>query len=448
MLEHMIEHPRCALWAGMGTGKTTATLTAVDALLLAGQSSPTLVLAPLRVATSVWPEESRKWEHLRGIEVSAVVGSVTERTAALRRDVAVHTVNYDNLPWLVEHLGGRWPYESVIADESTRLKGFRLRQGTARAKAIARVAHTRVKRWVNLTGTPSPNGLADLWGQTWFLDGGERLGRTYEGFKQRWFQKSHDGYSVDPLPFAQEQIQDRLRDLCLSVDLREHVDLREPVVNTIFVDLPVKARQLYRQMEREMFAELEGHPIEAFHAAARTMKCLQFANGAVYVDEEAKAWREVHDVKLQALADVVEESAGAPVLVAYHFRSDLERLKRAFPRGRQLDQDPQTVIDWNAGRIPVLFAHPKSAGHGLNLQDGGNTIVYFSHDWNLEERMQILERVGPTRQLQSGHDRPVFVHNIVARGTVDELVMARVETKRSVQDLLLEATRRGTCATV
>lgn len=227
--------------------------------------------------------------------------------------------------------------------------------------------------------------------------------------------------------------------MCLTIDARDHFDLAEPIVSTIRVELPAKARALYRDMEREMFAQIGEHEVEAFSAAARTIKCLQLASGAAYVDDSATEWVEVHDAKLQALDSIVAEAAGASVLVAYHFRSDLARLQRAFPRGRHLDQDTQTIRDWNAGRIPVLFAHPASAGHGLNLQDGGNILVFFSHWWDLEQYQQIIERIGPTRQAQAGHERPVFVHHIVAADTVDEIVMARRESKREVQDLLLEA---------
>lgn len=439
--DHILDHPRCAIWAGMGMGKTTSTLNAIDAVLLT-DDAPVLVLAPLRVARSTWPEEAGKWQHLAGINVMPIVGTEAERKAALRMDAQVYTTNYEQLPWLVEHFGERWPFRTVVADESTKLKGFRLRQGTQRAQALGKVAHTKIKRFVELTGTPSPNGLADLWGQAWFLDAGQRLGRTYQAFSDRWFRTHPSGYGTVALPHAQAEIQERLCDLCLTVDAKDWFDLREPIVNNIYVDLPIKARKHYAEMEKEMFTQLDEHEVEAFGAAARTIKCLQIANGAAYVGESNTEWKDLHDAKLEALESVVEESAGAPVLVAYHFKSDLARLKRAFPKGRALDQDPQTIRDWNAGKIPVLFAHPASAGHGLNLQDGGNILVYFGHWWNLEERMQILERVGPTRQMQAGHDRPVFVHNIIARDTVDEMVMERVESKREVQDILLAAMKR------
>lgn len=444
---HLIDVPRCALFAGMGMGKSLATLTALDAFYLGGESMPALVLAPLRVARSVWPDEAAKWDHLRSIEVQPVVGSLKAREQALKNtNASVFTINYEQIQWLVEQFDGEpWPFGTVVADESTKLKGFRLRQGTKRAKAIASVAHKHVRRWINLTGTPAPNGLQDLWGQTWFLDAGERLGRTWAGFVQRWFETSYDGYNLAPREYAQEQIEVRLKDICLTLLAEDYFDLDAPIVNNVYVDLPGKARKIYRQMEKEMFAEIAGHGVEAFNAASRTIKCLQIANGAAYVDD-AGNWEEIHDAKLQALESVIEEAAGAPVLVAYHFKSDLVRLRSAFPRGRVLDSDPRTLDDWNAGKIPVLFAHPASAGHGLNLQDGGNILAFFGLNWNLEERLQVIERIGPVRQLQAGHSRPVFVHNIIARDTVDDIVLARVESKRDVLDLLLEAMKERKAA--
>lgn len=435
---HILEIDRPAIWAGMGLGKTVSTLNALDTIQLL-DSRPILVVAPLRVARTTWPDEARKWAHLNHLHVLPIVGSERERLAALRQDANIYTTNFESLPWLVDQYDKRpWPFSTVVIDESTKLKGFRLRQGTARAKALARVAHTQVERFIELTGTPSPNGLADLWGQIWFLDKGHRLGRTFDDFKKRWFRKSYDGYGTEPMEFAQDQIQRALRDLCLTIDAKDWFDLREPIVNNIYVDLPAAARAKYEDMEKRMFMELSGHEVEAFGAAARTVKCLQMANGAAYVDD-AGNWVEVHDAKLQALEDVIEEAAGMPVLVAYNFKSDLARMAKAFPKGRALDSDPQTIRDWNAGKIPVLFAHPASAGHGLNLQDGGNILVFFGHDWNLENRLQIIERIGPTRQMQAGHDRPMFIHNIIACDTVDEMVLERVETKRAVQDILLDA---------
>lgn len=438
---HILEVPRCAVWAGMGLGKTTATYNAIDIILVI-DGGPVLVVAPLRVARSTWPDEAKKWAHLRHLRVMPVIGSEAERRMALAVKADIYTTNFENLPWLIEHFGERWPFRTVVIDESTKLKGFRLRQGTARAKALGRVAHTKIHRFIELTGTPSPNGLTDLWGQAWFLDAGARLGRTFDGFKQRWFRPAHNGFGVMPFDHTQVEIQDKLRDLCITIDAKDWFDLKEPIVNNIYVDLPIKARKLYQDMEKEMFMQIEEHEVEAFNAAARTIKCLQVANGAAYVGDVPGEWKEIHDMKLQALDDIVEEAAGMPILVAYNFKSDLARLRLAFPKGRQLDANPQTIVDWNAGLIPLLFAHPASAGHGLNLQDGGNILVFFAHDWNLENRLQIIERIGPTRQMQAGHDRPMFIHNIIARDTVDEMVIERVETKREVQDILLQAMKQ------
>lgn len=444
-LAHLLDTPRCALWAGMGMGKTSSALAALDVLHnVVGEDRPTLVLAPKRVALGTWPDEVKKWRQFSGLTVSPVIGSPEERLRALRRDVPVFTINYDNLVWLVEHFGDRWPFGTIVSDESTRLKSFRLRQGGKRAQALGRVAHKFVTRFIELTGTPSPNGLQDLWGQAWMLDQGQRLGRTWTGFVQRWFHQvgGADSHQVKPHAHAQAEIQHLLKDLCLTLDPKDWFDLKDPIVNVVRVTLPPKARAAYSDMEKQMFLQLEGHEIEAFGAAARTIKCLQLANGAAYVGEGNKEFLEVHDAKLQALESVIEEAAGMPVLVAYHFKSDLARLLRAFPEARHLDADPATIRDWNAGKIPVLLAHPASAGHGLNLQDGGNIIAFFGHWWNLEEHDQIIERIGPVRQAQAGHDRPVFIHYIVATDTVDELVMARRDSKREVQDLLLEAMKR------
>lgn len=429
---------RCAVWAGMGLGKTISTLTALEELSLVEDVYPVLVLAPLRVAKTTWPTEVRKWTHLKHLHVTPICGSLAERQAALRMKTPIYSTNYEQLPWLVEYLGERWPFKTVVVDEATKLKGFRLRQGTQRAKALARVAHTRVKRIILLTGTPSPNGLQDLWGQMWFVDSGQRMGRTFDAFKQRWFRPSHTGYGVDATDDAQGQIQAALKDVCITIDAADWFDLQQPIVNTIMVDLPPAARVLYTEMEKRMFMELEGHEVEALNAAAKTMKCLQIANGAAYV-EEGTAWKKIHDEKLDALEEIVEEAGGMPVLVAYHFKSDLARLKARFPDGRQLDSNPQTIVDWNAGKIPLLFAHPASAGHGLNLQDGSNILAFFSVNWNLEEHQQIIERIGPVRQLQAGHKRPVFMHFILAADTVDELILERLQTKREVQDILLAA---------
>ena len=459
LMEAHVRHvPKCALWAGMGLGKTSSVLLALRNLFLLGDiDGPVLVIAPLRVAVSTWPNEVDKWEFTKDMVCLPLKGSTAQRAEILRRclprpgriekRLQIFTINYEMVPWLVQQYGpDKWPFKVVVADESTKLKGFRTRQGTARAKALGTVSH-RIERFIALTGTPSPNGLQDLWGQLWFVDGGQRLGRTFSAFEQRWFRRGYDGFSIEPLPHAQKEIENKLRDVCLALEAKDHFDLREPIKNVIEVDLPEDVRVKYKELQNQMFTEIEqaaeSHGVTAVNSAALTMKCLQMANGAVYVGEDNNQWAEVHDEKIKAPEEIVEEAAGTPVLVAYHFRSDLARLTKAFPKGRVLDQNPKTLDDWNAGKIPVLFAHPASAGHGLNLQDGGNIIAFFGLNWNMEEHAQIIERIGPTRQKQAGYDRPVFIHYIVAKNTVDKLVMARLETKREVNDILMEAMKRG-----
>lgn len=458
MIDHACEVARAGQWAGVGTGKTGTTLVSLDLLHLCGEvTQPAIVFAPLRVARDVWADEAAKWSFSNSWDVEMILGSPADRLAALRRvlkgNSPLATINYDNLPWLIEQLDGDWPFGVGIADECTRLKSFRggyrthpktgktyyQGGGSARAKALGRVAH-RTPRWINLTGTPSPNGLQDLWGQGWFLDAGQRLGRTHEAFTQRWFQKSFDGFGLDPLPFAQEQIEAALRDIYLTTE----VPTEQPLFNQIVVELPPKARQHYREMERKMWTEMSSIGIEAVNAAARTGKCLQLANGAIYDNEEHKAWHEVHDAKLLALESLVEESAGAPVLVAYNFRHDLERLQRTFPRGINLST-ADGLRRAKAGEGRVWFAHPASLGHGVDgLQEHCHIVAFFGLDWNLENHDQMIGRVGPMRQQQAGKKRAVYVHYITAAGTVDDLVLDRLTTKRSVQQILLDAMKRNT----
>ncbi len=466
MIEHALANPRCGLLAGMGMGKTSSALTVIEILQMV-EPEPVLVLAPKRVARDTWPNEVKKWEHLKDLRITAIVGSHDVRMRALQEvrwgSADVFTINYENLPWLVEQLGDAWPFKTVIADESTKLKSYRgseqvskngvifvRNSGGLRARALGKVAHKGVSRWINLTGTPSPNGLKDLWGQMWFLDAGQRLGRTFKSFKDRWFRPSEDGHGLDPLPFAQEQIQEAVKDICISLRPEDYFDLQKPIVNNIYVDLPVHARARYKEMEKQMYTEVQGRGVEAFNAAARTQKCLQLANGAVYVDPEtgdesdsrSKDWKEVHDEKLLALESIVEECAGMPLFVVYEFKSDLARILRKFPKDAVDLGTTDGMARFREGKALLGCGHPQSVAHGVDgLQDVTNIMAFFGHNWNLEYWMQIIERIGPTRQAQSGHKRPVFIHNIIARKTVDELVMARRESKREVQDLLMEYLR-------
>lgn len=451
IIDFVQDVPRCAIHAGMGMGKTSSLLTATDTMFLTGQlSRPVLALAPLRVARSTWPLESQKWAHLRNLECASITGGADERKEVLQLlkqgNVNLFSMNYENIQWLMEQLGNSWPFQMVIGDESTRLKNFRLRKGGKRAAALRKVAF-KTERWVNLTGTPAPNGLVDLWGQMWFIDQGARLGRTYYGFEERFFRqirrKPEDRfYDLQPLDGAQEDIYQRLSDVTLTLRSEDYFDVDVPIIRTVEVDLPPAARRQYKEMAKQYFAEIYGQSVEAANAAAKSSKLLQMASGAVYnSDLDNRQTVNVHDEKLAALESIINESGGESILVAYHWKHDLERLKKAFPEGREMDTSPETIRDWNAGKIPLLFTHPQSAGHGLNLQDGGRIIVFFSEWWDLETYQQVIERIGPVRQMQAGHPRSVFEYHIIARGTLDQQVFQRRTEKRNVQDLLMEAMR-------
>lgn len=450
---HMANVERCALWAKPGMGKTPMVLDFLHTLhTVWGESAPTLVLGPKRVAQHVWPDEARKWQHLSGFDVVSITGDLPERLAALRRDAPVYSTNYDQVVWLRDHFKARgkaWPFRTVVADESTRLKSYRTTQGGVRAQALAQFAHKEVTRWINLTGTPAPNGLIDLWGQTWFLDQGARLGRSFSAYQDRYFawKNARDAVAAAKgnrakltmvtAPYADELIHEKLKDICLTLDPADWFDLDEPVTNIIEVDLPRAAAAKYREFERELFTQIDGKDIEAFAAASKSMKCLQLANGAAYL-EDGVQWVEVHDAKLEALESLAEESA-EPILVAYHFKSDLARLMARFPEtGLDLATDAGMAAA-KAGKGRLWFGHPAGMGHGVDgLQEHCATVAFFGHWWDLEQHDQIVERVGPMRQYQAGKKRPVFIHYIVARGTLDRVVVERRSSKASVQTLLMD----------
>lgn len=440
-VDHILDNARCALHAGTGTGKTSMVLTAADILLLAGESSKILCLGPLRVARDVWTDEAAKWQHTEHLRIAKILGTEAQRKAALAQDADIYVCNYENLAWLVKTLGARWFFDTVVADEATKLKGFRLQQGGARTRALGKVAHKKVRRFIELSGTPAPNGVKDMWGQMWFLDAGKRLGHSYTSFSERWFQLERDGYGLKPLPHAFDEITSRIDDLCLSIQAKDYFDLHEPIVNTIPVILPPKAMAAYKEMEREMFLEIEQVGVEAFHAASRNIKCLQLANGAIYLDKTGNDWADLHNAKIEALESIVEEACGMPVLVSYTFKSDRARLLKHFKGAVDL-ATAEGMKKFKAGKAPMGVGHPDSIGHGIDgLQEVTNIIVFFGLDYDLESRQQIIERIGPTRQFQSGHDRPVYIHNLVAKGTLDEVVLLATDTKADIQQLLLDRLR-------
>jgi len=435
-VEHLIEHPRANLFLGLGLGKTVSVLTAFEAARLAGEVDTMLVLAPLRVAQSVWTREPQEWQHLSHLRVQPIIGSKCERLAALERSADVYTINYENWLWLCEHLGRRMPFDWIVTDEATRLK-----KPSGKRFRAAKKRHKLPQRWTHLTGTPSPNGLKDLWAPNYLLDSGQRLMRTYSDFKTRWFVEDAYGYRLELRDGADAEIRNAISDITLTIRAEDYLDVREPVHHTVYADMPAQAWRVYRDLERQMLAELDSaEEVEAVSAAALTMKTRQVASGAVYTDDGS--YEVVHDAKVEALQSIVEESGGEPLLVAYHFRSTADRLRRAFPAARLLDGE-DVVDDWNRGDVPMLLAHPASAGHGLNLQHGGRILVFVDQDWDLELAQQIIERIGPTRQLQAGYDRQVYVYHIAARGTIDEDVQERQRGKADVQEALLAAMRRA-----
>lgn len=459
MVDFMLRNLRCNIFASPGTGKTSSSLYAFDAMRMFGEARRALVLAPKRVAKSTWTREVTKWSNLNHITMAAVVGNEQQRIDALKREAMICTMNYEQLPWLMEVLGDYWPFDTVFADEATRLKGLRIvlqtsklgkefvrGQGSTRAKAISKVAHTKVRRWVSLTGSPAPNGVIDTWALGWFIDGGLSLGRSFTGFTERYFTsvRNSDGYHQwKPNSTAQKFIEEAMKPYSLTIDARDWFDIKEPIESQVKIELPPKARRIYDDMEERFFAELlSGKPIEVFTSGSRAQKLLQIANGTVFSDTKTREWEVVHDEKIEALKSVVEEFNGESILTRYTHVPDRERILKAFPRARFLDDNPKTEDEWNEGKIPMLVTHAASAGHGLNLQHGGRVLCDYSQGFNYEEDEQIIERLGPTRQAQSGYNREVYRRRLVAEDTIEEhSVLPNLKFKMGVQESLKNAYR-------
>jgi len=454
-----LAHRRCNIFASPGMGKTAAGIDIFESRRLFGEAKRMLVLAPKRVAVSTWPKEVPKWHESFGhLTTAAAVGTVDERIAALRRNAHITSINYDNIAWLLEVYKDHWPFDMVLADESTRLKGLRVSlqpgktrkdgttgeayltgQGASRAKALADIAHTKIRTWINATGSPAPNGLVDLWGQQWFVDAGRRLGNSFSAFSDRWFRAvpGSDGYSkIEPLRYAQAEIEALMRECSITVDAKDWFPLEKVTEREVYIDLPNKARKVYNELEKELFAMLEsGIPVEIFSAGSKLQKLLQVASGSIIYDTEARKWEALHDEKLEALKSIKEETNGENLLVAYQHKADLARILKAFPKAVYLDDKPSTVDRWNRGEIQMLVCHPASAGHGLDLQHGGRILVDYATGYNLEYDEQVIERLGPTRQYQAGYKRSVFRYRIIARDTMEEHgSLPAVQRKMSIQD--------------
>lgn len=431
-ITRILDTPRVGLFLDMGLGKTVSALTAVDKLINDRfEVHRVLVIAPLRVAKLTWAAEVDKWDHL-SLKVVKVLGNESKRLQALAENADIYVINRENVPWLADLFKGkRWPFDMVIIDESSSFKNPR----SLRFRALRKVL-PQIKRMVLLTGTPSPRSLMDLWPQLYLLDRGERLGRTLTAYRSAYFRPGKsNGFTIYewlPNKDAEEKIYKAIGDICVSMSAADWLDIPEKMDNIIEVELPLKARKIYDTLKRDYAITIQQDDITAVNAAVLTGKLLQVANGALYHDD--KTYTEIHKAKIDALKELAE-SATTPVIVFYWLKSDLERLKREFPKARTLE-DEKDLTDWNNGKIDMLLLHPSSAGHGLNLQAGGHTIIWFGLTWSLELYQQANARLH-----RQGQRSSVIVHHILARDTMDERVLKALQQKRMGQDSLLAAVR-------
>ena len=434
------EHPNCGVFLDMGLGKTIISLTAISHLLYDSfEVSRVLIIAPLRVARDTWVAELGKWEHLRGLKIERVLGTPKERVAALSRRAEMYIINRENVEWLVKHFAGRrLPFDMLVVDELSSFKNSRAKRFLALKKVLPQFS-----RVVGLTGTPAPNGLEDLWPQVFLLDRGVRLGRTMKSYLDMFFDTPNSWlpYKHELKPGAEEEIYRRLGDICVSMRAADHIQMPERVDNIVEVTLSAREEKLYRQMERDMLLPYADGDVLALNAASLAGKLLQLANGAVY--DEFHNIRVIHDRKLDALEDLIEAANGKPLLVMYTFQHDLTRIQERFgkytpdtPEGVRELKTSADMEDWNEGRIRVAFTQPASTGHGLNLQHGGCTIVWFGLNWSLE-----LYEQANARLWRQGQKQTVVIHHLVTKGTMDEQVMKALHDKAADQNALLAAVK-------
>ena len=431
------EHPIAAILLDMGMGKSSITLTAImDLMYDSFEVSKVLIIAPLRVAKNTWSAEIEKWDHLSGLKYSIAVGTAAERMRALKADADIYIINRENIPWLTEKSGLPFDYDMVVIDELSSFKNWQAK----RFRALMKV-RPKVKRIVGLTGTPSSNGLMDLFAEYKLLDMGQRLGRFIGQYRNRYFMPNktngHVVYSYKLLPGAEEAIYDRISDITISMKSADHLKMPELVNSRYMVHLDEPELEKYERMKRDLLLQLPEGEVTAANAAALSGKLSQMANGAVYSDDGA--YEMIHDRKLDALEDIIEAANGKPVLAAYWYQHDLERiqdrlsgLKIGFAR---LDQE-RNIRRWNQGEIPVGLIHPASAGHGLNLQSGGNILVWFGLTWSLELYQQTVARLW-----RQGQKETVSVIHILAAKTIDEQIMRALETKDHTQKALIDAVK-------
>ena len=430
--EFILSHPISAVFLEMGLGKSVITLSAIfDLCLDSFLVCKVLVIAPLRVARDTWPAEINKWDHLKGLSYSVAVGTEKERIDALKKQSTLYIINRENVDWLVHKSGIPFHFDMVVIDELSSFKSY----GAKRFKSLLKVRPS-VKRIVGLTGTPSSNGLMDLWAEFRILDLGQRLGRYISHYRNTYFKPDKRNaqiiFSYKPLPGAEEEIYNQISDITISMKSTDYLKMPEYVSNEVFVTLSEKEWKVYSDFKEDMVANLGDEEIDAVNAAVLSGKLLQMANGAVY-DSENKA-HVIHDKKLDALEDLIEGANGKPVLVAYWYKHDLERIKDRFPV-RQI-QSSKDIEDWNNSKIPIAVIHPASAGHGLNLQSGGSTLIWFGLTWSLELYQQTNARL-----YRQGQRDTVIVHHIITKNTIDEDVLLALTKKEKTQDALIDAVK-------
>lgn len=427
-IQFIIDHPEAGLFLDMGLGKTVITLTAVRYLLYDSfEVSKVLVIAPLRVAEDTWTREAEKWDHLKDLRISRILGSAKERELAAAADADIYVTNRENVVWLVRNLK-KWPFDMIVIDE---LSSFKSPQ-SQRFKALRKV-RLFASRVVGLTGTPAANGLMDLWAEIGILDGGKRLGRFITRYREEYFRPgwvSPQGivYKYEPKPDAMRRITEKISDITISLKAADYLQLPDEIESIVEVAMPEKAKREYDIMERDAVLELEEAEITALNAAAVLTKLTQIADGFAY-DSAGKAVR-IHDAKTEALKEIIEQ-ADSPVLVFYQYREDAEHLMEAVPGARPLHTESD-IKAWNDGKIPVLLTHPASAGYGLNLQDGGHVIVWYGLTWSLEQYLQANARLH-----RQGQTKPVLVYRLLAKDTVDEEILRRLDKKSATQDAVL-----------
>lgn len=435
-IRYIEEHPIAAVFLDMGLGKTSITLTAISNLLAASTVKKVLVTAPLRVAQSTWPDEIAKWDHLAGLSFAVAVGTPKVREAALRQNASVTIINRENIEWLVKKLGSGWDYDMVVIDELSSFKSWRAK----RTRALLSV-RPRIRRIVGLTGTPSPNGLMDLFSEFRILDMGKRLGRFIGQYRAAYFTPDKRNgdiiYSYKPLPGAEERIYQRISDITISMSAADHLPMPPFVSTELPVKLSKKERESYDRFCHDLVLELKGGEVTAGNAAVLAGKLVQLANGAVYTDAGTIA--KIHDRKLDALEDVIEGMNGKPLLVAYWFQHDLQRIKkRLMERGIAFEEikTAASIAKWNRGEIAVGLIHPASAGHGLNLQAGGSTLAWFGLCWSLELYQQMNARL-----YRQGQQHTVVVTHIVTEDTIDEHILQALKQKDKTQAALISAVK-------